>query len=297
MSRLALVLTCLLGLACPARDEPLDLRPEPLDLRPEPVALDVHAWFAELDTPPPTVSLATRFPSPTGYARVTAAPGSFAAFLRSLPVRLDRATVHDFRGREIWRPAAVIALDVGDKDLQQCADTLIRLHAEWLWSRGRFDELAYHFTSGDHSRFVRHVAGRRLAVEGSKVVEVEAAPVPRDRAALRGWLEQVFMYAGTRSLALDSELVPLADEIAPGDMLLRPGSPGHVVMILDVARAPDGDALALVGEGSMPAQELHVLPGPIDDAWFRFPVGEDVAVDVPGWGTLSRSSLRRFRAR
>jgi hypothetical protein len=79
-------------------------------------------------------------------------------------------------------------------------------------------------------------------------------------------------------------------------MLLRPGSPGHVVMILDVAQGPGGDVLALVGEGSMPAQELHVLPGPIEGAWFRFPAGEEAVVDVPGWGELSRSSLRRFVA-
>ncbi len=291
MSRpaLALVLASLLALAC-SRDEPLDLQPEP-------VALDIYPWFAELETPPATVSLATRFASPAPYERIAVEPGSFAAYLRGIPTRLDRATVHDYREREVWRAAAVIALDVGSKDLQQCADTLIRLHAEWLWSRSHFDALAYHFTSGDRSSFVEHVAGRRLAVEGPKVVKIEAAPIPRDRAALHDWLEQVFMYAGTRSLALDSEAVPLEQPIAPGDMLLRPGSPGHVIMILDVAIRPGGDAIALIGEGSMPAQELHVLPGPLAGAWFPFPAGEDAAVDVPGWGELHRSSLRRFQVR
>lgn len=293
MPRRALGLAGLLALclACGPSDEALDLTPEP-------VALDVHPWFAELApaATPATVSLATRFPTPAGHTRIAAAPGSFAAFLRTLPVRLDRATVHDFRGRETWRAAAVIALDVGSKDLQQCADTLIRLHAEWLWSRGRIDALAYHFTSGDHSRFVDYVAGHRLAVEGSRVVTLETKPVSADRRALRTWLEQVYMYAGTRSLALDSEAIPLDQPIAPGDLLLRPGSPGHVVMILDVAQDGEGNALALIGEGSMPAQELHVLPGPIDGAWFRFVKGEDAVVYVPGWGGLPRSSLRRFRA-
>jgi hypothetical protein len=105
------------------------------------------------------------------------------------------------------------------------------------------------------------------------------------------------MYAGTRSLELDTKPVRLDQPIAAGDILLRPGSPGHVVMVLDVAEGRDGEQLAVIGQGSMPAQELHVLPGPVEGAWFRFPSGEDVEVDVPGWGALPRSSLRRFRVR
>jgi hypothetical protein len=107
----------------------------------------------------------------------------------------------------------------------------------------------------------------------------------------------LFMYAGTRSLELDTEPVPIDQPIAAGDLLLRPGSPGHVVMVLDVAEAPNGDRLAVIGQGSMPAQELHVIEGSVDGAWFRFPPGEDVSVDVPGWGELPRSSLRRFGVR
>jgi len=277
---------------------------DPRELDPEPIPT-AYTWIHEQTAPPPppSVSLTTRFPAPSGYVRAPLAEGSFGAWLRGLPVRLDRHSVEDYRGRAVtfsgrWS-AAVIALDVGEKNLQQCADTALRLHAEWLWSRGDTQALRYHFTSGDESRFSEWVAGRKLAVEGATVREVQVAPVPADRVALRAWLEQLFMYAGTRSLALDSEAVGLDAALLPGDLLLHPGSPGHVVIVLDVVeREGSGDQLALIGQGSMPAQELHVLRGDarqtVDGVWFRFPQGREQGVRVPGWGTLQRSSARRF---
>lgn len=277
--------------ACGPADTSVDLAPEPIDPH-------RYAWVTDAAETPASTSLATRFPTPAAYARVQVDQGSFAAWLRGIPVRIDRRAVLDHRGRPTgWDSAGVIALDVGSKDLQQCADTLLRLHGEWLWSTGRSHELAYHFTSGDLSRFTDWTAGRRLKVEGAKVRTVDVEPVASDRAALRAWFEQLFMYAGTRSLELDTKPVPLDWPIAAGDLLLRPGSPGHVVMVLDVAEGNDGERIAVIGQGSMPAQELHVIPGPVDGIWWRFPAGEDVSVDVPRWGALPRSSLRRFEVR
>lgn len=280
--------------------------PRPATLVAEPVDLDDYTWLADWGEVPPSVGLEQRFPTPEGSARVDVDADSYAAWLRALPIRLDRRTVEDYRGRTLpfsgrWS-AGVVPLDVGERDLQQCADTVLRLHAEWLWSMGDDAALRYHFTSGDESRFEDWLAGRRQVVEGNAVRTAEPGEFPtlgRDRAALRGWLDQVFMYAGTRSLALDSEAVPLTEPLEPGDFLVRPGSPGHAVIILDVATAEDGEQLVLVGQGSMPAQELHVLRGDrdatVDGVWFRLPANADAAIPVPGWGALERSSARRLR--
>jgi hypothetical protein len=285
----AMTLGC--GLAESVIDQPVDLEPEPIDPR-------AYTWITDAAEVPASTAVTTRHPVPAGYARVEVDEHSFAAWLRGLPVRIDRRAVLTHRGRRTGGDSAgVIALDVGEKDLQQCADTLLRLHGEWLWSQGRSDEIGYHFTSGDLSRFEDWVAGRKWKIDGAKVVQVAVDPVARDRAALRAWFEQLFMYAGTRSLVLDTDAIALDQPIAVGDMLLHPGSPGHVVIVLDVAEGRGGEQIAVIGQGSMPAQELHVIPGPVAGAWFRFPAGEDVSVDVPGWGALSRSSLRRFRIR
>lgn len=48
-----------------------------------------------------------------------------------------------------WREeAAVIDIDVEKRDLQQCADAVMRLRAEWLWSIGTKDRIAFNYTGG-----------------------------------------------------------------------------------------------------------------------------------------------------
>ena len=109
-----------------------------------------YPWLGELPGELPELQgLEARFPPAHGLQRVPVARGSFAAWLRRLPVRTDRTQPLSWKGVLQQRPsAAVVALDVGGLDLQQCADTLIRLHAEYLWAAGLEETTAYHFTSG-----------------------------------------------------------------------------------------------------------------------------------------------------
>lgn len=238
------------------------------------------------------------FSTPRGFARVDAPAGSYGAWLRGLPVRLDRQNVLSFKGAALNSPsAAIIALDVGEKNLQQCADSAIRLHAEFLWARGRSAELAYHFTSGDEVRFTDWVAGERLSIDGAKVRRRAGAPRSADHASMRQWLDVVFMYAGTRSLHRDSHAVQPAD-VRAGDFYVAPGSPGHAVVVLDVATARDGRRVALLGQGYMPAQDFHVLrgtaPQALDGAWFVLPSKLTDIIDTPSWQPFRGSDLRRF---
>ena len=88
------------------------------------------------------------------------------------------------------------------------------------------------------------------------------------RAAFRKWLDNVFGWANTGSLARDAVPVSL-DDLRPGDFVVQPGAPGHTVLVLDLARAPDGRRALLLGQGFMPAQSFQVLrPGRRDGAWF-----------------------------
>jgi hypothetical protein len=255
------------------------------------------AWLEAWDGgAPPVVALADRYGPPAGFTREAAEPGGFAAWLRRLPVRLDRNAVYSYRGREVAAPAAaVFALDLGEGDLQQCADTIIRLHAEYLWATGRAAAAAYHFTSGDRTAFSDWVRGERFAVSGSRVRRLDGPPRAADHASYRAWLQNLFLYAGTLSMRLDSRPVEV---VRAGDFFVLPGSPGHAVIVLDVAADAEGRRVALVGQGYTPAQDFHLLgdvrPDVLDGVWFPLPDGEGEALRLPGWSPFPRAAARRF---
>jgi hypothetical protein len=266
----------------------------------DPAWAETYPWLADWAAPlPPLRALEQRFAAPAGHSRVPLDPGTFGAWLRGLPVRLDRDRVLSHRGGEIAAPAAaVVALDVGAGDLQQCADTVIRLHAEHLWSAGRGETAAYHLTNGDLWRFSDWVRGEILTAEGSRVTRSPGPPRAADHRSFRRWLQRLFVWAGTRSLATDSRPLPPGEAIRPGDLFLDPGGPGHAVLVLDVAVPQSGPAVALLGQGFMPAQELHVLrgrgPGVLDGVWFTLPETPGETLATPSWGPFPRSSARRL---
>jgi len=242
------------------------------------------------------VPLGDRFGAPDEFSRVRVADGTFARWLRSLPTVPERTTVRAHDGSDLDRPAAaIVRMDVGRGDLQQCADSAIRLHAEFLWASGRAEDAAYHFTSGDRSAWADWRDGERFDVSGSRVKRVRGSAVS-GHSGFRGWLQHLFRYAGTRSLRHDSEPVAETDALRAGDLFLEPGSPGHVVMILDIAEDAGGRRVALLGQGFMPAEEFHVLRSSDakDGVWFVLP-GPGESIRTPSWRPFHRRDVRRFR--
>ena len=83
-------------------------------------------------------TLFTRFITPKGYKRVEAAEGSFADFIGNYPLEPDGTPVYYFDKREKGGEghAAVFSMEVGEEDLQQCADSTMRIYAEYLCKSG-----------------------------------------------------------------------------------------------------------------------------------------------------------------
>jgi hypothetical protein len=258
-----------------------------------------YAW-PDSAKPGASIRLEARFVPPEGFERVPAPHGGFAAWLRNLPLRTDRTHVLDFKGRPLVRPsAAVSTLDVSPRDVQQCADSVLRLHAEYLWTTGRAAKAAYHFTSGDRSAWLDWQKGERFRVQGSKVARVRQGAGRNDHANFRDWLDHLFLYAGTRSLALDSDPVG-GRAYEAGDFFVTPGSPGHAVLLLDVVQTAAGQRAALVGQGFMPAEDFHVLwsagPRVLAKVWFLLPDETDPELDTPSWAPFGRADGRRLRS-
>lgn len=240
-------------------------------------------------------SLEAAFPPPSGYTRVEVEQGSFGAWLRGLPLRPAGSPVRDFRGGQVLagddsRLAAVAELDIGSANIQQCADSIIRLHAEWLWVQNQKDRIAYRFTSGDLATWSKYAAGDRAKISGSKVKWARSASADSSRTSFRAYLDLVFTYAGTLSLQ-ELKQRPSRETARPGDFFVLGGSPGHAVLVLDVAVNAQGERVALLGQGFIPAQDFQVLSPGQEGPWFSLEADE---VATPFWKPFPWSSLRRL---
>jgi uncharacterized protein DUF4846 len=254
-----------------------------------------YAWKAEVD---PAQGLDRRFPPPQGFERVTAEPGSFADWLRHLPLKPPGSPVLLYDGSK--KPnqsahSAVADIDTGPRDLQQCADAIIRLRAEHLWSAGKKAAIEFRFTSGDQAAFSKWAIGWRPVVRGARVNWERSAAPDDSYRSFRRYLDMVFAYAGTISLA--RELHPVQDpkEMRIGDVFVRPGSPGHAVLVADLAVRPaTGERVFLLVQGFSPAQDIHVLVNPGDpgrSSWYPVAFGDELR--TPEW-TFRKDELRRF---
>jgi hypothetical protein len=64
----------------------------------------------------------------------------------------------------------VLDIPVGDKDLQQCADAIIRLRAEYFFSIGSIDSIHFRATDGIDLSFAKWVNGERYRLKGATLV-------------------------------------------------------------------------------------------------------------------------------
>lgn len=229
-----------------------------------------HPWSPA----PDAVPLDQRVAPPAGFRRLERPAGSFGAWLRALPTRPGRGRVRLYDGREKGNQAAhhlVFDLDVGARDLQQCADAVIRLRAEYLWAVGRAEDLCFRFTSGDAIPWRRWAKGERPRVRGRRVTWTEGAGPSGSYRSFRAYLDVIFTYAGSQSLSGELEPGVELRAVEPGDVLIQGGFPGHAVIVMDVAEDARGRRVYLLAQSYMPAQELHLLenpsaPGPWYDA-------------------------------
>ena len=250
-----------------------------------PCLLFPQAGPAAID--PAGMTVEARFAPPAGFAREPAAADSFAAFLRRLPLKAHGESVRLYDGRikaAAGVYAAVVDLPIGRRDLHQCADAVMRLRAEFLFAQRRFDEIRFRFANGFSAEYSRWRRGGRIAVSGRSARWTAGGEPGDGRRSFWRYLETVFAYAGTASLA--RELAPASAGVPdPGDIFIQPGHPGHAVIVVDAAvdRA-SGRRVFLLAQSYMPAQEIQILENPSDprlSPWYPAAFG-DVLV-TPEW--------------
>lgn len=240
--------------------------------------------------------LCQRFAPPPGYERVATDSGSFAFYLRHLPLKSRGAKVLRYDGREKTNSdiyEAVVDLPIGKKDLHQCADAVIRLRAEYLWRSGQHDKVHFNLTNGFRVDYERWRKGGRVKVVGNQTSWEQKAAASNTYATFWQYLEFVFTYAGT--LSLSKELLPTAvADIQIGDVFIQGGSPGHAVIVVDLAIDKAGKKAFLLAQSYMPAQEIQILKnlksGDLN-LWYAADFGE--TLETPEW-IFKGNDLKKF---
>lgn len=223
--------------------------------------------------------------APPGFKRKEALPHSFTSWLRNIHFDKDNV-VNLYNGDEKSNKKVVykvLYFDAGTKDLQQCADAVIRLRAEYLFAQKRFDELCFRFTSGDKCCWNDYAKGIRPVFTGNRITWKQLATEDHGYQNFRKYLDLIFTYCGTASLHRDLAKVNSNEAIEPGQVFVQKGNPyGHAVMVVDVAENASGKRKFLLAQSYMPAQQIHILTNPlkVGSPWYDFPL-HDLA--TPEW--------------
>lgn len=245
-------------------------------------------------------TLENRIAPPAGYVREDCSSGSYAAYFHKLPLLPQGSKVLLYNGHEKRNQAAafaVVDMEIGNSDLQQCADAVIRLRAEYLWSQKRYGEIKFNFTSGFQAEYKKWAEGNRIKVSGNKVTWYAAGGTDYSYKTFRDYLNLVFTYAGTASLA--KELVPVPYiSLNSGDVFIKGGFPGHAVIVVDVAVNPKtGKKVFLLAQSYMPAQQIHILVNPNNrtlSPWYELSSDDESKLVTPEW-IFEKRDLKRFK--
>jgi hypothetical protein len=242
------------------------------------------------------MTILERYAPPKGYIRIEAVDGSFADFLRNQELKTYGDKVLYYDGREKSRTDvydSVFDVDIGDRDLHQCADAVMLLRGEYLFEKGKFEDIKFNFVSGFKAEYSKWMEGYRIKVDGNNVSYYLGTDPSSTYESFRNYMDMVFAYSGT--LSLENELVPVSiEDMEIGDVFIKGGSPGHAIIVVDMALNSENNKVFMLAQSYMPAQQTQVLLNPNHEEispWYS--LDNMSSLKTPEW-TFELDQLRRF---
>ncbi|NBB94472.1 MAG: hypothetical protein GVY16_01890 [Planctomycetes bacterium] len=280
--------------------KPTDVPPivdvEPLPF--EPPAPEAYPWLATGSGYDPANSIVARIAPPQGYRRLPVPRETFGDWLRYLPIKPGEPPVrlHTGQPRRNQRGHfAVVDLDVGQADRLQSPDVPLRLRAEYLWTTNQGDRIAFELAPGEPAPWHKWANGYRPTFEDAGVAWNKTATPDHSYEAFRGYLDEVFARTDTALLARQMHRIANPANVRIGDVFLHAGKPGHCVIVLDIAESVrTGGRLFLLGQGFLPAQDVHILMNPAHaqfSPWYSLDFGK--TLQTPEY-RFSETELMRF---
>lgn len=220
-------------------------------------------------------------PAPENYDRIEIEKESFGEYLRSFPLKQEDNIVYLYDGSPKWTQdihVAVLKIDVGDRDLQQCADAVMRLRGEYLYARKRYNDIHFNFLRDGKPRYYKDRADSEYSYK-----------------SFRKYMDYIFAFANTASLLKELIRVPL-DDIQIGDVFIQRGnSYGHAIIVIDMAKhKKTGNKIFMLAQSYMPAQEIHILKNLTNSdlsPWYDTDFVDEL--HTPEW-TFRKKDLKRF---
>jgi hypothetical protein len=235
----------------------------------------------------------TRFILPENYQRIMTKENSFGEYLRDFPLKNDKVKVYFYNGQEKTnsQQMAVLDIDRGTQDLQQCADAVMRLRAEYLYNQKRIEDISFKTFGGVAMNYAQYKQGYRLTNQGFR----KTKGVDNSRVGFRKYLDMVFSYANTYTLEKEMKAVKNLKDLQIGDVFIvsNPKSYGHAMIVMDVAENQQTkDKIFLLAQSYMPAQDIHIVKNPRGGVWYSL---KDLGNELftPEW-TFPVSALHRF---
>ena len=222
-----------------------------------------------------------RFDPPPGFSRIVIDTSSFGFYLRNLKLKPFGTRVKYYNGQPKNKSnvyISVIDMDIGNRDLQQCADAVMRLRSEYLYARKRYQDIHFNFVSDGLPRYYEEY------IEGDHSYE-----------KFRKYMDYIFNSANTRSLSQELISRENLEEMQIGDVLIQTGNPyGHAVIVVDMAVNSESDEkVYMLAQSYMPAQDIQVLinrGNPEISPWYVLSGGP---IETPEW-TFKPGDLKGF---
>ncbi len=235
-------------------------------------------------------------PSDT-YHRIQISEDSFAAMLRNLPLKSPGSDVLNYRGG-IFKSgkdtsvAFVVDLDIRGRRLEQCMDILVRLYAQYIWRRNLVDHFKLPLPGGYWLSWKDWEAGFRPVFKGIDISMRKLSDFDDSYHSYQSYLNTIYAESHTQQFyhALQSLK---GEEVQIGDIIIRKGTKGHAIMIVDLAMNKRGEMIALIANGDTPACEFFLLNHKKDRPWIPLDFKAEF-LDLPLKRKLGWDGLRRF---
>ena len=171
-------------------------------------------------------------------------------------------------------------------------DIVVRLYAEYTWEKNKSHKLRLPLPGGYWLAWENWRQGYRPIFMGIDVQQLRVSNPDSTYNAFNKYLNTIFNASHTQQFYHAYQPIDRRN-VKIGDFIVKKGTKGHTVMIVDMAQNNNGDLIALIGNGDTPACQFFLLNSVNGNPWIRLKFDQEI-IDLPLRRKMSWDGLRRF---